>query len=179
MNMKKYISIAVLSIAILTACEQTPKKEEVNEKELDLHSDNPNFRTESVDSLKKISTVKMFNSIEEAIAAKFVNDYVAFLKEDKSDVDLKNWIATKSVTENFINAFNKTLADTNSKFDPVINSEEIPEKGFQVISNDDQDYVTLQRVSNPSYTIKVKMVQVDGKWKVDGCGAVNIPTDKQ
>ncbi|WP_281763502.1 hypothetical protein [Neptunitalea lumnitzerae] len=171
--MKKYISIAVLSIATLTACEQTPKKEEVNKRT------KIGIETVDKDNFEEVKSLRLFDNVQEAKAARFVNKYIAFLKEDKSDVDLKNWIATKSVTENFINAFNKTLADTNSTFDPVINSEEIPEKGFQVVSNDDQDYVTLQRVSNPSYTIKVKMVQVDGKWKVDGCGAVNIPTDKQ
>lgn len=117
------------------------------------------------------------------VALTFINQYVKSInttKGGKTPYDLvKN---SKLVTANFKKRLKKMIDDANRKdpemglgFDPILNGQDYPEKGFELKNFDKKkNLVIVQGIDWPEFTITVKIVNIKGKWLVDGCGVVNI-----
>ena len=110
------------------------------------------------------------------VALQFVNDYIHTMDEEQ--INTKTWIKNNPLlTKKFKSEYKKSF---NNDFDPILNAQDYPEKGFKIVNSDSSTgYVYLQGVDYDEFSITAKVVFEDGKWLVDGCGIVNIPGDKR
>lgn len=65
-------------------------------------------------------------------------------------------------------------------YDPVLNAQYFPEKGFSVVRTDAPNgYVTVAGNGSPDFEVVLKIVRQGDRSLVDGAGVVNIPGEKR
>lgn len=118
----------------------------------------------------------------------FINNYVQFLNERNFEIELIDWINLQPVvTDQFkselgliIKKFKKDDTETGLGFDPILNAQDYPEKGFYI---DDVDLasvnIILKGIEWSSFKISMRLVQKKGVWLVDGSGIINITEEKR
>jgi hypothetical protein len=112
------------------------------------------------------------------VALKVINDYVASCNEMK---DADEWVRNNEwLTEDFKKEYHKIMQEAREAdpelglgFDPIFNAQDYPEKGFQMISlqKSNDSMVTLKGI-DMDISVKVRLKEINGKWLVDGMGAV-------
>ncbi|MBN1186257.1 MAG: hypothetical protein JXB49_28525 [Bacteroidales bacterium] len=120
------------------------------------------------------------------IAIKFLNDYIAFCNNIKSNNNLFQWIHDNALlTAKFKETHKKIIEDAEKVdpelglgFDPIFDAQDYP-SGFVIKSIDNAGFVTLQGKDWQDFIVTVKLVYIDNNWFVDGAGIINIPKDKQ
>lgn len=154
-------SIFFLSILALLSCSNAPEKE---------------------DSFSENNIQENYIDIE--VASKFLNQYA---NRDFS-IDMEKWVKdSEMTTENFQKALRKLMEEAWQEnpelglgFDPIINGQDTPDDGYDL---ENYDPLTGYAIVSPNgweeTKIPVKLVNVNGKTLVDGCGIVNIPEDMQ
>ena len=63
--------------------------------------------------------------------------------------------------------------------DPIFDGNAYPEKGFELLSTDNTDFITVKGKNWDTYKVTMKVVYQNKKWLVDGCGIINIPKEKR
>jgi hypothetical protein len=121
-------------------------------------------------------------------AVQFINDYVKFITLENKATNDSTWIEQNtSLTANFKLAY-KNLLDSARKadpemgldFDPILDAQDFPEKGFELVSCDNTlGYVTVSGKDWKDFFLALKVVAQNDKWLVDGAGVINIPADKR
>lgn len=126
------------------------------------------------------------------VALKFINDYTEVLnnilhkKTESTIVD--NWIANNTaLTTNFKTTY-KNLLDFAYKeepevgldFDPILDAQDFPDKGFELVNCDSETgYVIVRGRDMEDFILTLKIIQRNNKWLVDGSGIINIPKNKR
>jgi hypothetical protein len=65
-------------------------------------------------------------------------------------------------------------------FDPILDAQDYPDKGFELESLDEKtNYLTVRGKDWADFKLTIKIIEENGNWLVDGCGIINIPTDKR
>ncbi|MBL8003283.1 MAG: hypothetical protein JNL05_15120 [Flavobacteriales bacterium] len=114
-------------------------------------------------------------------AVGFVNDHVNGLATRTDQRAMDAWIAAHPLlTEDFKRAYHDLVAKARAEdpelgldHDPVLNAQDHPNGGFAVAAVEAGGLVTLRGVEWPDFRVQLHMVERDGRWLVDGCGAVN------
>ena len=168
--MTRQISYILISVLFIS-CGQT-KDKNLNEKS----SVN---KIESADSTR---TVKIDNAL------KFINDYVENCSKMNKSIRTIDWVNSNQLTTgNFkteltriINEANKNDPELGLGFDPIFDAQDFPDKGFELESVDaTTNFLIVKGKVENQFRLTMKVNKENGKWLVDGCGIVNIPTDRR
>lgn len=122
---------------------------------------------------------------EYLVAEKFINDYIDYLNDDTSSIDISEWVNNRNdVTNSFkieleriVSLSEKNDPELGLGFDPILNAQDHPEKCK--IENKDVQYVTVQGIDWPNFHLKLKLKVEDGTWLVEGSGIINIENEKR
>lgn len=120
-------------------------------------------------------------------ALEFINSYVKIIEKLNGSKGMYEWVKNnKLVSENFKIELKKIIdqAKRNNpkmglSFDPILNAQDYPEKGFELDSyNKTTNYIIVKGIDWPEFKVPIKMILKDDTWLIDGCGIVNIPKEK-
>lgn len=126
------------------------------------------------------------NSVDEKgmdpqIVLDVMNDYVENCNTRK---DSDKWVENqKFLTEDFKKEYKKMMKEAWEEdpeiglgFDPILNAQDFPEKGFEIKSVDSKKgLVTLQGIDWLDFVLTTQITEVNGKWLLDGAGVIRIP----
>lgn len=126
----------------------------------------------------------------ENAAGTFMNAYVKQIlamehKHKKGSIG--QWLhANRELTESFKKSYQSLVdgakrddPESGLDFDPVLDAQDFPDKGFVVESCDAAGFVTVRGVDWETFKVTVKVVNTASGWRVDGAGVINIPRDKR
>lgn len=121
-------------------------------------------------------------------ALKFANEYVSSTVRSSPVQNDSAWLyrnpllSAKFISEYrmLIDSANKADPEFGLGFDPVLDAQDYPDKGFEIATcNNETGYVSLLGKGWKDFYLTVKMVFADSIWLVDGSGIINIPPDKR
>lgn len=130
-------------------------------------------------------------SSESEAANRFMNDYKNYMDNvmaNKTAESTEQWLKRNAnVSENFTNSYKKLVAEANKNdpelgldFDPILDAQDYPDQGFEILSCDEKTkLVTLKGKNVEGFDVVVKVKSVKDKWLIDGAGVINIPKNKQ
>ena len=119
-------------------------------------------------------------------ALSFINAYIQNCNKMGDAVPVVDWVQSNPLaTDRFKADLKKMVDDAYAEdsllgpdADPLLNAQDYPPNGFEAGSIDNDNYVTLNGTDQTGFKVVLKMVNQNTNWLVDGCGMVNIPTDK-
>jgi len=115
------------------------------------------------------------------ISLNAMNDYV---KSGSALKDPAKWVRNNQLlSPDFKKGYDKMISDAYKDdpemglgFDPILNAQDFPEKGFEIKSVDSKrGLVVLQGIDWSDFVVKTKLVEVNGQWLVDGAGVIRMP----
>ena len=118
------------------------------------------------------------------VALDFINAYVENANTREGRLEIRDWFrSSESVTEDMRSALIKMIDEAWERepeiglsYDPVFNAQDYPEKGFELKAFDEkQGLVTVEGIEWPGFSRNIRIVIIDGKTLVDGCGVINMP----
>ncbi|WP_321480588.1 hypothetical protein [uncultured Bacteroides sp.] len=116
------------------------------------------------------------------VAIQFINSYVDHCSQQSSTTDQwieKNQLLTKnfkSAYKQLVDSANKADPDLGLDFDPIFDAQDYPDKGFELVSyNDETGVVTVRGKNWPDFILVMKIAHQANKYLVDGSGIINIP----
>lgn len=124
------------------------------------------------------------NELDSSVALAFINGYVNNINRMENAVEMCAWVhSSEMCTKAFEKNLNKMVNKAKRKdpelglgFDPILDAQDYPDKGFDLLSVDSaKSYVIVQGKNWKEFQVKIKLVYQHDKWLVDGCGVVNIP----
>ncbi len=119
--------------------------------------------------------------VDARIALEVMNNYVANCNALK---DPQKWVQNnRLLSHDFKEAYKSMIEDAFKEdpemglgFDPILNAQDFPEKGFKVSSVLlEKRMVILEGIDMPDFTVATRLVEINGKWLLDGAGAIRIP----
>ena len=113
------------------------------------------------------------------LALKFVNGYVKDCSSD-NPLGVEGYVKELSVglTQQFKDEL-KTILSEELDADPILNAQDIFESGYKLReSNALTGEVTLVSVFY-KIVVHVKLIELDGKTLIDGCGIINMPKEEE
>jgi len=121
------------------------------------------------------------------VAIKFINDYVKYCNSDTSRLNSVKWVESNELTTTEFKQSYKDIIEKASKedpemglgFDPIFDSQDYPEKGFEFLKSYDDGFIIVKGIDWPDFTIVIKIKSVKGKWMVNGAGIINVPEDRR
>lgn len=147
---------------------------------------NDTTMTESIDSVFKngqyVYIVVPNGRIDTALM--FINDYNRIISNLELK-EIKEWvISNENVTLKFKKEYQKIYADAlkadpelGLESDPILNAQDTSESGFG-FKKMDNEYVIVKAENWNVFNITLKVIEIEGKFLIDGCGIVNIPKHK-
>jgi hypothetical protein len=132
------------------------------------------------------TTSQKINKVDNAL--KFINGYVENANKMTSRVNIVEWVNSNNLSTNGFKSELKKIIDDAYKaepevgldFDPILDAQDNPDKGFELEAFDENtNYLTVRGKDWQEFKLTMKIIEVNGKWLVDGCGIVNIPHDKR
>jgi hypothetical protein len=159
----------ILTIILLISCGQREKE-------------NKDLLTDTREQTVSQKVDKIDNGL------KFINDYVENSNKMTDKVDIIDWVNSNNLsTNNFKTELKKIIEDAYEKepevgldFDPILDAQDYPDKGFELESLDEKtNYLTVRGKDWADFKLTIKIIEENGNWLVDGCGIINIPTDKR
>nr|WP_294859804.1 hypothetical protein [uncultured Fluviicola sp.] len=132
-------------------------------------------------SVEKTKHSQNKTAINPQVALEVMNDYVENANARK---DAGKWVRNQELlTDNFKKDYEKMMREAWENdpemglgFDPVLDAQDFPEKGFEIKSVDSKTgLITLQGVDWPEFVVFTKLTEVNGQWLVDGAGVIRIP----
>lgn len=131
----------------------------------------------------------------DSIAEKYGNVALSFINEYKEDCDNRNngkgvmvfvsespylTLGFKSELKRIMDEADKEDPEMGLGFDPIFDAQDYPDEGFELKSvNKKTGYVVVQGKDWKEFVLNIKIANVNGNWLVDGCGIVNIPSNKR
>lgn len=167
--MKKFI-LLLLILSFYTSC----------------HSKNDYISTEDKTEIQQKDSLKEEN-IDYNIALDFANKYVDYINDTIGKISVDEYVKQDELlTDNFKNRYQSIIDSANRvepeiglDFDPIINGQDFPDKGFKIKSIDKSSgFVTLQGIDWEDFEMVLKVVIDKNKSLVDGAGIINVPTNK-
>jgi len=123
---------------------------------------------------------------DQDIALQFINAYTEWITQNPDSVDV--WIIRSPlVTDQFKSAY-KNLMDSALRaapeiglgFDPILDAQDYPDKGFEIIHRDStSEFVTVRGIDWPEFLLVLKLANHENKWQVDGSGVINMPENRR
>jgi hypothetical protein len=122
-----------------------------------------------------------------AVTLTFINDYVKYCDNRDSESKTTKWIeSNKLLTPEFKKSYKELIEDARKRepemglgFDPIFDAQDYPDKGFEFLKFDNDEYLMVRGKDWSTFTTVIKVRLVRNKWMVDGAGVVNIPKNKQ
>lgn len=158
-----------LTIALVTCCTQREKVEQ----------------EQKTDAIEPTIEDKA-DRTQSALA--FINEYNDNRNKMAEGVNIVDWVTSNNLTTRRFKEELKILLDEAYKvepevgldFDPILNAQDNPDKGFEIESFDEPtNYLTVKGIDWPDFKVVIKVVEENGNWLVDGCGIINIPKERQ
>jgi hypothetical protein len=134
----------------------------------------------------KQTTSQKVSKVDNAL--KFINDYVENANKMAERVDIIDWVNSNDLsTKKFKDELKKLIEDAYKKepevgldFDPILDAQDNPDKGFELeVFDEKTNYLTVRGKDWQEFKLTMKIIEENGVWLVDGCGVINIPTDKR
>ena len=119
-------------------------------------------------------------------ALEFINGYVEFCNNSDNSVGIAEWVnSSKLVTADFKKELTKMLDKAYKEdpemglgFDPIFDAQDYPSEGFELLSLDPvSNLIYMRGIEWDEFELTLRAKSVDGKWLVDGCGAINVPEE--
>lgn len=123
------------------------------------------------------------DAYKSAIAIDFINNYVENCNKIKDALTVTDWVRTnKQVTKRFREYLVKIVDEANQldpemglDADPIFDAQDYPDEGFELESLDNKENIVHLKGKNmPDFKLKVRIVQENNEWLVDGCGMINM-----
>lgn len=123
------------------------------------------------------------NDDEAAVALAFINGYVENCLDSQSRADVVAWVDANSLaTAGLKRELRRMVEQAEAEDpelgldgDPLFDAQDYPQGGFEPDAVERGVYLILKGKDWPEFKLAVKVVHEQGRWLVDGCGAVNIP----
>tara|TARA_B100000941_G_C28478964_1_gene540941 strand:+ start:1161 stop:1604 length:444 start_codon:yes stop_codon:yes gene_type:complete len=120
-----------------------------------------------------------------AYTIKFINDYLDFSNDLKSEIGLIEWVNQRhDVTGEFKNELNRILEEAEKNdpelglgFDPILDAQDSPNR-FK-LDKSESEYLIVKGENWTEFRLTLKMKLVDNKWLVDGAGIINVPENRR
>lgn len=118
----------------------------------------------------------------------FINSYVDNCNKMKESIGIVEWANSNKLTTQSFKTELKRIMDEAYKLepeigldaDPIFDAQDYPDKGFELDSLDYKtNYIVVKGKDWPDFKLTIKMIQYNNDWLVDGCGIINLPTDKR
>lgn len=147
---------------------------------------NPNNKDNSISNInKKADTLGIESATvpPESVALEFINSYVENCNKMGESQAVLIWVNENPLASQILKNELRILVEKAIQedpemglgYDPLLNAQDYPEKGFEVDSKiSSSNLITLKGVDQADFKITMKMGQRNGKWLVEGCGAVNV-----
>jgi len=122
---------------------------------------------------------------QSVVALTFINSYADNTNRIKEAIGVTDWVnASNLVTQEFRDEL-KRILDQAYREDPelglgvnaIFDAQDNPNKF--VLESVEGEYLTLRGEDWPDFKLKMKVIKAADKWLVDGCGMINIPTEKR
>jgi hypothetical protein len=119
------------------------------------------------------------------VAIRFINDYLDYSNDLKSEVSLIDWVNNRNdVTTDFKNELEKILTEAERLdpelglgFDPILDAQDNPnEFEFEMV---DSEYLIVKGVDWAEFRLTLKLKNQESEWFVDGSGIINVPENKR
>ncbi len=118
--------------------------------------------------------------IDPQVALDVLNDYVANCNAMK---DAGKWVENqKLLTDDFKKDYKKMMKEAWENdpemglgFDPIFDAQDYPDDGFKISSKKSSDDSIIILEGENGENVNVRLVEMNGKWLVDGAGAIRIP----
>ena len=162
LNMKNF-SLPLL-IILLSACQANSTTEQTEQDRI---------KTGEKNTCENLSDV----------ALNFIRDYVEYCLHPEPETGLTTWVEQRNdVTTHFKDELNTILREAIENdpemglgFDPILNAQDCPEKGFEIFSCDTAaKLVEVSGIDYPEFKVKILLLEENNIWKIEGCGVVNI-----
>jgi hypothetical protein len=133
-----------------------------------------------------LDTIEDEGGGEKELALKFINAYINYVNDYDASLNLIDWVNQQTILSNsFKSELRRILEEAEKEdpemglgFDPILDAQDYPEKGF-VVDNVDGEFVILKGIGWEDFFLTLKMVKGENnQWLVDGSGIVNIPEDR-
>ena len=122
-----------------------------------------------------------------APAIQFINEYLREYSKMTSMDDIVDWILrTELASESFKQTYYNMITEAYEAdpivglgYDPVLDGQD-SDTEYELVSYDDESHFLLIRGVNYDYFMTtMKVVEINGKWLVDGSGDINIPENQK
>ena len=122
------------------------------------------------------------------VALTFINSYVENSNKMNEAQGLLEWVNSqtnasasfKSEVKRIIDEAFKEDPEMGLDADPIFDAQDYPEDGFEFQDFDAKTgLLVVKGINNEDFNVTMKFVYQDGQTKVDGCGVINIPSDKR
>lgn len=124
----------------------------------------------------------------ESTALTFINSYITDCNKMSESLGYLKFVeSSKLTTKEFKKELKKTVAAALKKdpeiglgFDPILDSQDYPEDGFEFKNfNKKTNLVVVKGKNWPDFELTLKVILVNNKWLIDGCGIINIPKNQR
>lgn len=119
--------------------------------------------------------------MDASIGLRFINDYVQFCNNQKSNTEALLWIAKNQLLSPHFKAAYKKLVQAALKddpelgldYDPIFNAQDYPDKGLSILRIDSEKRLLFVVGNNwKEFVLTIKLVYQNNKWLVDAVGAI-------
>ena len=165
--MLKIKILLLFLILTLISCESKVKTEEQSQTENKVEQNTEQRKVLTEEQEKKAT-----------IALSFVNGY---LEHNDSSMD---WIYNSDlVTDTLKHSLRKMIDEAYKDdpelglgYDPIISAQDQPSEGYELdYFEKNDDYMMLRGIPEEQFSLKIKLLKdKDNKWRIDGCGDVNL-----
>lgn len=123
-----------------------------------------------------------------SVALNFINEYTDYCNNMSPESIDTSWIDNNQyLTESFKSRYHYILdsayrsdPELGLDFDPIFDAQDFPDQGFSILSTDSSTgYITVFGNNWESFTLTLKLVNLNNKWLVNGSGIVNIPNNRR
>jgi hypothetical protein len=177
-------SILLLSTFLFISCGQDTDTETSLQRTL---ADSPSLagQERDLDGITETKEASNTQTDQSTVALTFINSYADNSNKMKEAIGVKDWVmASNLVTQEFRNELNKIMDQAYQQdpelglgFNPIFDAQDNPSKF--VLDKMEGEYLTVRGEDWQDFKLKMKVKKVTDKWLVDGCGIINIPTDKR
>ena len=143
-------------------------------------------KKDSIASIPNKTFYQKDNKVENAL--KFINDYVTNSNKIGNRTKIIEWVNSNNLTTKSFKSELKKIIDDAYKaepevglsFDPILNAQDNPKKGFELeVFDEKTNYLIIRGKDWQEFKLTMKVAEENGNWLVDGCGIVNIPDSKK
>jgi hypothetical protein len=122
------------------------------------------------------------------IGLTFINSYIDNCNKRKEAIEIVEWTNSNSlVTNRFKAELTKIIQEAYENdpemglgFDPILDGQDYPDQGFELEHFDSgTNYLTVKGKDWSEFKLIIRLVNENANWLIDGCGIVNVPSDKR